>query len=345
MKAADVPAGSATGVGSWPGTDMRRTLAVLREALTDLPHLPELPGRGPGADLVGRGAALLVALPVELQPHGWRLVDHPGREARQAASYLRSDLDELAEAYDGYSGPLKIQVTGPWTLAASLWLPRGERALTDAGARRDLVGSLADGVLAHLEAVRGAVPGAEIVVQVDEPSLPAALAGHLPTASGYGMVRALDVVEAEQGLTAVVDAVHAGGAGSAIHSCAGDLPVGLLRGTGVQALSLDLSLLTTRGWEELAEGVEAGLRLWAGAVPTTPGPVSETEPDGLPSDRTLLDAVRRPWRGLGLPLADLAGVVVTPTCGLAGTPPHAALAILARAVSAARALADAAHED
>jgi len=47
-------------MGSWPGTDVRETLAVVRDLLADpgngvegLPYLPELPDRGPGADLVG----------------------------------------------------------------------------------------------------------------------------------------------------------------------------------------------------------------------------------------------------------------------------------------------------
>ena len=326
---------------------MRAALAIVRDLLTEppgLPHLPELPGRGPGADLVGRGAALLTDLPTELQPHGWRLVDHPGREARQAASYLRSDLDDLAEAYDGYSGPFKIQVTGPWTLAASLWLARGERSLTDPGARRDLVGSLAHGVVEHLAAVRGAVPGAEPIVQLDEPSLPAVLEGHLPTASGFGVVRALDVVEAEQGLADVIAAIHAAGAGSVVHSCAADVPVALLRRAGAEAVSLDISLLSTAAWEELGDAIDGGLRLWAGAVPTTPGPATEAWPDGLPTDSAVLDAVRRPWRGLGLPVGDLGQVLVTPTCGLAGASPDLARSVLGRARAAARALADAADE-
>ena len=113
-------AGGATGIGSWPGDDIVEALGAVRDILTDRPHLPELPHRGPGADLIGRGAALLVDLPVDLQPHGWRLVDAPGRDQRRAASWLRSDLDALAEAFDGYAGPLKVQVAGPWTLAASL---------------------------------------------------------------------------------------------------------------------------------------------------------------------------------------------------------------------------------
>ena len=42
-------------------------------------HLPELPGRAPGADLIGRSAALLVDVAVDLTPAGWRLRPAPGR--------------------------------------------------------------------------------------------------------------------------------------------------------------------------------------------------------------------------------------------------------------------------
>jgi methionine synthase II (cobalamin-independent) len=282
---------------------------------------------------------------VELQPHGWRLTDHPGRDAGRAGSYLRSDLDELAEAFDGYAGPLKVQLAGPWTLAASLWLPRGERAITDPGARRELVASLADGVRAHAAAVRAAVPGADLVIQLDEPSLSAALAGRLPTASGYGLVRALDPVEAERGLADVVAAVHDVRAASVIHSCAPDVPVALIGRTGVGAISLDVSLVHRAGWEALAEAVEGGLLLWAGAVPTVPGAATAERPDGLPTDTAVAAAVRDPWHSVGLPLAGLSRVVTTPACGLAGAAPEQARAVLGRAVAAGQALADLAHQD
>jgi hypothetical protein len=98
---------------------------------------------------------MLVDLPVDLQPSGWRLTDRPGRDATRTAAYLRQDLDELAEAFDGWTGRLKLQVAGPWTLAASTWLPRGERVVSDSGATRDLVDSLAEGVRAHLATVQG----------------------------------------------------------------------------------------------------------------------------------------------------------------------------------------------
>jgi methionine synthase II (cobalamin-independent) len=337
--------GVATGVGSLPGTDMVAALGLVRDTLPDLPHLPELPGRGPGAEIIGRGAALLVELPVDLQPHGWRLVDTPGRDQRRAASYLRADLDTLAEAFDGYAGPFKVQVTGPWTLAASLWLPRGERALTDPGARREIGESLAAGIVDHVAAVRGAVPGAEIVVQVDEPSLTAVLAGRLPTASGYGRVRALDPVEAEQGLAAVLRAVQGVGAGSVVHSCAPDVPIALLAGTGAQALGLDVTLLGAAGWDQIGEALETGLRLWAGAVPTLATSDQPDQPDGLPTDTAVAESVRRPWRRVGLPAAGLREVVLTPTCGLSGASPQLARLALERAVAAARALADSSYDD
>jgi methionine synthase II (cobalamin-independent) len=330
-----------------PGADptaFRTAARLVADRLPDLPHLPELPGRGPGADIIGRGAAVLVDLPVDLQPHGWRLVDRPGRDAGRAAAYLRSDLDDVAEAFDGYRGPFKIQVAGPWTLAASLWLPRGERAITDAGARRDLVASLAAGVREHLVAVRAAVPGADLVVQLDEPSLPTTLAGRLPTASGYGLVRALDGAEAERGLAEVVASAQDAGAAVAVHSCATDVPVELLRRAGVDAVSLDLSLMGRPGWEALAEAVEAGVRLWAGTVPALPGAVTPDRPDGRPGDTAVVEAIRRPWREVGLPAEGLAQVVVTPTCGLAGTTADGAHAVLTRVGSAGRALADAAHD-
>ena len=43
-----------------PGTNPAEAMRVIAGELPDFPHLPELPDRGPGADLTGRTAALLV---------------------------------------------------------------------------------------------------------------------------------------------------------------------------------------------------------------------------------------------------------------------------------------------
>lgn len=298
----------ATGIGSWPGTSAREAIRTVRDLVLDadglgLPYLPETPARGPGADLVGRAAALLVELPVDLQPSGWRLVDRPGRDAARTAALWREDLDELAEAYDGYSGPLKIALAGPWTLGASVQLTRGERVLVDPGATRDLIASYAEGVRARLADIARLIPGAQVVLQLDEPSLPAVLAGELPTASGFGRIRAIDPGVVRDGLRDVL-AVHAGE--TLIHSCHPAAPLPLLRETGVRGVSLDVTDMSPARWESLATTIEAGLTLYAGCLAT----------DGTTRREDAAALLLGWFDRLGLPAARLDEVVVTPACGI-----------------------------
>ncbi|MFC9458688.1 methionine synthase, partial [Streptomyces sp. NPDC056983] len=177
--------GPATGVGSMPGGDAREAAKTVTGSVEEFPYLAELPARGPGADMIGRTTGLLVELYARVEPSGWRLGDRPGRDTRRARSWMGEDLDALEEFTQGYQGPLKVQAVGPWTLAAALELRNGEVALSDEGACRDLAGSLAEGLRLHLDDVRRRVPGAEIVLQLDEPSLIAVLRGQIKSASGY----------------------------------------------------------------------------------------------------------------------------------------------------------------
>ena len=166
-------------------------MRVIAGELPDFPHLPELPDRGPGADLTGRTAGLLIDIPVEVTPRGWRLAERPGRDMARARSMLSADLDVMEEVLDGYRGPLKIQLCGPWTLAATLELPRTLNvAIADPGAVADLTASLAEGAAAYAADVTKRVPGAQLVVQFDEPSLPAVAGGEVPTASGLSRLAA-----------------------------------------------------------------------------------------------------------------------------------------------------------
>src|SRR5205085_6861567 len=105
---------------------------------------------------------------------------------------LAQDLDVLEEHTQGYTGLFKIQVAGPWTLAATVERPRGDRVLADTGARRELAQSLAEGLTGHLADLRRRVPGASWIVQLDEPALPAVLNGAVPTASGFHRHRSVD---------------------------------------------------------------------------------------------------------------------------------------------------------
>ncbi|MFF5441789.1 methionine synthase [Streptomyces achromogenes] len=321
----------ATGVGSLPGTDAREAAKTVTGSFEDFPFLAELPARGPGADMIGRTAGMLVELYARVEPSGWRIGDRPGRDTRRARSWLVEDLDALEEFTQGYEGELKVQAVGPWTLAAALELRNGEAALSDAGACRDLAASLAEGLRLHLAEVRRRVPGARLVLQLDEPSLTAVLRGQVRTASGYRTHRAVDRQVVEATLRDVV--AVAGGGPVTVHSCAPDVPFALLRRAGAAAVSFDFALLTERDDEAIGEAVEAGTRLFAGVVPGTDGPLSD------PAGSVM--GVRTLWRRLGLHPGLLAeAVTVTPACGLAGASPAYARRALAHCVRAARSLAD-----
>src|SRR4051794_36105265 len=107
MAAGSTPTGVATGIGSMPGEDIDLALGAVAHALPDLPHLPELPARGAGSDMVGRTAAQLVELHVDLQPAGWRLVSRPGLDEARARDRLERDIDALVPALPGYDGAFK----------------------------------------------------------------------------------------------------------------------------------------------------------------------------------------------------------------------------------------------
>lgn len=328
---------AASGVGSLPGTDVEGAARAVRELYGDgeIPYLAELPARGPGADLIGRTAAQLIGLAVDLQPAGWRLTDAPGRDAARARAYLRQDLDVLAEVYDGYSGPLKLQFCGPWTLAATLALPRGERVISDPGAARDVLQSLADTVVEQLAQAARLVPGAELIVQWDEPALPAVLAGRLPTASGFGTVRAVDDSVVRDGLIRLTETVAAQAHSQVLHCCAPDVPVSLVRQVAALGLALDTSLAGTAQWDAIAESVESGRQLWAGLVPT--------DATASTAFHQVVGPFVEQWRRLGLETAKLEQVVVTPACGLAGSEPAGASRIGRLTVDAAHLLRDAAQ--
>jgi methionine synthase II (cobalamin-independent) len=326
--------GTATGVGSHPGDDPAEALRVVLGELPDLPYLPELPSRGPGADMIGRTAGLLVELAVALQPSGWRFADRPGRDTARAQSMLARDLDTLEEQAGEYAGPFKIQVTGPWTLAASVELRHGDRALRDPGAVRDLISSLAEGVAAHVADVRRRLPRATILLQLDEPGLPGVLAGTVPTASGFSRLPAVEAPLAEDGLRRVIEATDAF---PIVHSCAPRTPYGLLRAAGAKAISVDAGSLRGADEEAIGEAVEGGTGFLLGVVPGT-----DTR---LRAPKESLSRVQELWRRLGFSPRVLAeGVVITPACGLAGASPAYVRHALKHCREAARVLAETAED-
>ncbi|WP_045742470.1 methionine synthase [Actinoplanes rectilineatus] len=323
-------AGVATGIGSLPGTDIAEAQRIVIGELPGLPHLPELPARGPGADIIGRGAGFLVEMPVQLYTGRWQIASRPGKDMRRTADLLERDLDQLTQQADGYTGPLKIQAAGPWTLASSLELPIGGRMLRDPGAVRDLTDSLAEGLRRHVAEVRKRVPGATVLLQLDEPSLPTVLAGRVPTESGLSAYREVDGPDAATGLRTVVEAV---GVPVVLHCCAPGLPLQVVRDARATAVALDLSLLTDL--DPLGEAIEAGLAIFAGAAPTTPAA------GGRITSKQIADRVQTLWQRLGFPAALLPRqVVITPACGLAGASPSYARDVLKACSEAGRRIAE-----
>jgi hypothetical protein len=230
---------------------------------------------------------------------------------------------------------------------------------------RDLTDSLAEGLRRHVDEVRKRLPRASVLLQLDEPSLQAVLAGRVPTESGLSAYRPVDAADAATALRTVVEAA---GVPVIVHSCAPEVPLRVVRDSRAAAVALDLSLL--KELDPLGEAIEAGLGLFVGAAPTRPaGAAAPARPAGAaparpsagaaparppaagsdgsavgrgPDGKQIAERVRTLWTRLGFPLEKLSPqVVVTPACGLAGAGEKDARAVLAACREAARRLSEA----
>lgn len=274
--------------------------------------VPELPDRGAPSGMLGRTLGL-VPLPIDLQPAGWRLASGQGMDQRRARSALRQDLDLLEELLAGQEVRVKQQVTGPLSLAATVERPRGDKVVSDHGARRELSEALAEALTEHIAELKRRFTG-ELIVQVDEPAITAVLAGGIPTASGFGRHRSIDAPGADALLRPVVDAIRAAGAQPVVHTCAPDVPISLLAGVGFEAIAFDLSLAQPS--DDWAQVFEDGTDLWFGGADAA----------------GIEDFMGR----LGFEPASFASRgAVTPACGLAGVSPADARQALQLAVTTA----------
>lgn len=294
-----------TAAGSLPGTDFRGAVAAMAEAFEELTPLPELPDRGIGSQLVGRTLGLVGDLGFDLQPAGWRLIPGSGAEHRRARAQWRSDLDDLEELLQGFTGALKVGVAGPWTLAALVERPTGDRLLADHGARRELAEALQAGVGDLLADLRRRLPEATLVLQVDEPLLVSVADGRVPTASGFSRHRRVLAPE-------LAGALEPLAAGSYLHCCAeGDwLPAAL--SAGFAGVSIDTRLFrSVAALDRLGEWLASGNELIAGVVDTARAQLQS-------ADELVTEALRL-LRPLDLdPEPLLANLTLGTACGLAG---------------------------
>ena len=326
----------ASGVGSWPGTAAREAAeVVVGELAGALAHIVELPARGVGADALGRAGALLIDVAIDTVPRGYRIAARPGAVTRRAVSLLDEDMDALEEAWEraglrGGGRVVKVQAPGPITLAAGLELANGHRAITDSGAVRELAASLAEGVAAHRAALVRRLD-TPVVVQFDEPSLPAALGGQLAGVTALSPVAALD--EAVAG--ALLDScVAIAGREVLLHSCASPLPWDLLQRSTISAVSVEAGTLRAPDLDGIAAFVESGRTVMLGVV-------DASAPQRRPSAEEVAAAVVAVTDRLGFDRSALRDCIgVTPACGLATATPQWARAAIGLARQAAEVFAE-----
>lgn len=327
-----------TGIGSMPGTDAAEAARIVAGEF-DVPHVTELPARGPGADMVGRALALVAAtvgdFAGETTPEGWRLVGNRsgaalGRQMRRGRSWLAEDLDRIEDELQGYVGLVKTQVTGPWTLAGSVESVRGTRLVADPSACQDLAGALAESLVGHVGNLQRRVPGAQVVVQVDEPGLPAVVGGRVRSPSGRGVLRTPDLPEIVADLAVVREAaLQAGAVDAVLHCCATDVPFEALRRAGFTSVSLDAERVGGRADEALGRWWDADGTVVLGIAPSLDRP--GVTPESLAGGVTLL------WSRIGFAMADVGPRTwLSPACGLAGASPAWSRAVGGRLRGAAR---------
>lgn len=182
------------GLGPLPGTSVAEAADIIVSE-TSLPHLPLLPDRGLGFDEVAATAAMIPHMSITRGVRGWVLSDRPSRS-------VSADLD-VCEALWGELPAVKMQALGPYSLAASVELAGGHRAITDRGALRDLTEALIDGLSSFSAGLARRFHG-DVVIQLDEPLLPAIVSGSLRGTSDLDSVRAIHPEDLCNGLASVV---------------------------------------------------------------------------------------------------------------------------------------------
>ena len=204
--ATERPLVRASGRGDFPGDDLSEAMSRVEGELgaPHLPFLPHLPALGWRSTPLARTLAVCEGLAFDGASFGWRMVHSGGRGARESAlaqDRLLSDINLLADRVgaqkkrfgSGQTPVYKIQLVGPLTLAASIYLPGGERVISDAGASRDLLESFLEGLERWAASLREALqaPQALIAVQLDESEFQRLLEGSIPTVSGFRSLSAL----------------------------------------------------------------------------------------------------------------------------------------------------------
>jgi hypothetical protein len=284
----------------------------------------ELPERGPGGDMIGRTMARLAAVSADMSvttvPGGWRISAGYGRDLRRADSFWREDLDALEEALAGYRGACKVQLVGPWSLAASVEDRAGERLLRDHGAVRDLAAALCHAVHDLNAELHRRLPDVTIALQIDEPLLADVVAGRIATQSTWTTYPAVDTATVTA-LLATIRAAHPGEA--LVHCCAPNPPFAAIAAADF-SISFDVAAVGRPALEPVGEQIDAGRRVFLGVAADS-----------------AVDTVRRLGSAVGWQGAEWAQrIVLTPPCDLVDMSLSQARGTMERLAAAAVAIAE-----
>lgn len=296
-----VELGTPTGVGSLPHRDRDEAVAFVLAGLPELPALPSLPALDPREGMLAQAAWGLTGVAVGADG---RLAVDPatldpeaplGDAALTGAPF--ATWQAFLAAVAGRTAPLKVQLTGPVTLAV---------ALRRAGIVPELAVRIAGPAVrarsrALHDAVRAVAPEAPLVAVLDEPTL----VGGFPVE--------LSDPETLIDLVSSALAFWEPHAVTGIHCC-GETDWKALLQTGPRLLSVPVGAGLPAGAGALAAFLERDGWIAWGAVPT---------------DRPLGDSASHWWRQLSAQWCELvrAGcdpvrircqALVTPACGLAG---------------------------
>jgi len=183
-----VSSARASVLGVLPGTSAQEAAQVAAGEFPEALFLPLLPGRGPGADPVGRTAGLLSAISSDFStsviPSGWQISRTPGMDMQRAHNFMRQDCDAIEEHAQGFAKLFTCSVVGPISWCAKVESASGEKLIRDLGAVSDVSLVLVEAVRTHLGTVRRIFPDAQFAIVLEEPHATAACAGTIPTASG-----------------------------------------------------------------------------------------------------------------------------------------------------------------
>jgi len=298
----DLPLGAPTSVGSLPHLDRAAAIAFVLDRTPELPAAPTLPALEPLEMMIPQGAWGIAG--VDLAADGTLSIADPDVVHTRAPLGDR-DLQgrpfttwrQFLDAVAGRTGPIKLQITGPLTLALML-IQAGLGSDKAFAVAASAVATRASDLLTLADA---RAPGVPRVLVFDEPGLVGGLRPEL-------LLGADGVIDLLSGCLAAVE----GRAVTGVHCC-GPTDWRLVVQAGPDLLSLPVGGDVTGSAGALGTFLERGGWIAWGAV-TTDGPLGES-----PSWS---------WRQLSSQWCELvqAGcdplllrqqALVTPVCGLA----------------------------